>query len=537
MPWILYAAMLMTEVAAYPAFLWALLALDRATVRPSARATCSRSRPRARLLRAHRAARARAVAPARDRLLRDRPRAPSAAGRGLRAGPARRRQPPAARGRLRAALVVAGVVGRRRAARRRSSASTATTRSSNTSPAGPRSARSRPTWRSSRSGSASCRSSSGRLAARDLVRPDAGRERHAFACVAGSPCSRCSRPGERLRRRYTGFVHDRFLLYLVPPVLIGMCCALDEAGCRAGRSSHARARHVWASRRGFPGVHLAAVPDADAGLADVGAPAPIVGVTGRSARRASRSRRDHRALRAAPPRRAPARRGRARPRDALFTLAALVATTVATFAQFFGTLGWSLPPADGLGERRLRLDRPDASARTRASRSCPTSSRATSSSASSAGATSSSGTSPSCATRSPPTAPPTPTPASGSRSSTLSFNPTRGSPTSPRPPGSPRATRTRASRSPAARARTSATCCCSGRHALASRVDLLGPLRRRLDAAGRDRADPHLPLPRTGTGAGAHFAFAVHAPRPSQPVHVISDVAHWNENAGSRPRR
>src|SRR5258707_532764 len=35
MPWMLYAAMLMTEVAAYPAFLWALLALQRAVATPS----------------------------------------------------------------------------------------------------------------------------------------------------------------------------------------------------------------------------------------------------------------------------------------------------------------------------------------------------------------------------------------------------------------------------------------------------------------------------------------------------------------------
>jgi hypothetical protein len=37
MPWIVLAAMMMTEVASYPAFLWALLALQRATVKPSRR--------------------------------------------------------------------------------------------------------------------------------------------------------------------------------------------------------------------------------------------------------------------------------------------------------------------------------------------------------------------------------------------------------------------------------------------------------------------------------------------------------------------
>jgi len=36
-PWIVYSSMLMTEVAAYPAFLWALLAMQRAIAAPSAR--------------------------------------------------------------------------------------------------------------------------------------------------------------------------------------------------------------------------------------------------------------------------------------------------------------------------------------------------------------------------------------------------------------------------------------------------------------------------------------------------------------------
>ena len=35
MPWIVYSTMLMTEVAAYPAFVWALFALYHAIVRPS----------------------------------------------------------------------------------------------------------------------------------------------------------------------------------------------------------------------------------------------------------------------------------------------------------------------------------------------------------------------------------------------------------------------------------------------------------------------------------------------------------------------
>ena len=37
MPWIVYSGFLLTEVAAYPAFLWALLALQRATAAPRPR--------------------------------------------------------------------------------------------------------------------------------------------------------------------------------------------------------------------------------------------------------------------------------------------------------------------------------------------------------------------------------------------------------------------------------------------------------------------------------------------------------------------
>ncbi len=37
MPWIVLSAMMMTEVAAYPAAVWAIYAMQRATVSPSRR--------------------------------------------------------------------------------------------------------------------------------------------------------------------------------------------------------------------------------------------------------------------------------------------------------------------------------------------------------------------------------------------------------------------------------------------------------------------------------------------------------------------
>jgi hypothetical protein len=62
----------------------------------------------------------------------------------------------------------------------------------------------------------------------NLVRPEEHGERHAFACVAAIAVLAILFQGTNFDVRYTGFVHDRFLLYLVPPILIAMCCAFDR---------------------------------------------------------------------------------------------------------------------------------------------------------------------------------------------------------------------------------------------------------------------------------------------------------------------
>jgi hypothetical protein len=54
------------------------------------------------------------------------------------------------------------------------------------------------------------------------------RRRQAFACLGGTTVVLVLAQAANFDVRYTGYVHDRFLLYLVPPVLIGMVCAVDS---------------------------------------------------------------------------------------------------------------------------------------------------------------------------------------------------------------------------------------------------------------------------------------------------------------------
>lgn len=63
----------------------------------------------------------------------------------------------------------------------------------------------------------------------NLARPAGTPEQHAFACVGAFALIAVLFQGTNFDVRYTGFVHDRFLLYLVPPILIAMACALDVA--------------------------------------------------------------------------------------------------------------------------------------------------------------------------------------------------------------------------------------------------------------------------------------------------------------------
>lgn len=54
------------------------------------------------------------------------------------------------------------------------------------------------------------------------------RRRHAFACLGAITVIAVLAQGANFDVRYTGYVHDRFLLYLVPVVLIGIACAIES---------------------------------------------------------------------------------------------------------------------------------------------------------------------------------------------------------------------------------------------------------------------------------------------------------------------
>ena len=62
----------------------------------------------------------------------------------------------------------------------------------------------------------------------NLVRPAAGRELHAFACIGSLTMAAALVQGTDFDVRYTGYVHDRFLLYLAPVVVIGVLCAVVD---------------------------------------------------------------------------------------------------------------------------------------------------------------------------------------------------------------------------------------------------------------------------------------------------------------------
>jgi hypothetical protein len=231
MPWIVYTTMLMTEVAAYPASLWALLAIERTVVRPSwkadgvavaglALAFVGRTEllvlvfvPPPAIL-AYELGRVRGSRPA-ERFRLGVRRAVAAhpvlavvyvalLGAGIAAELA---------GRLSAVVGVYGIYAQQ----------------NTLFPAG--------TFGSLATHVALFALGFGLLPflvgaawlLANVVRPAVDAERHAFACVAGFALLAILFQGTNFDVRYTGFVHDRFLLYLVAPVVIGMCCALESA--------------------------------------------------------------------------------------------------------------------------------------------------------------------------------------------------------------------------------------------------------------------------------------------------------------------
>ena len=230
LPWILYSSFLLTEVAAYPAFLWGVLGLQRTTAAPSARkdvlallgiALAFFARTQFAILAlvlplailAHEVGRA--------------PGATARTGRGADFAPPfvgtacwRACTPPVA---------CSWSSWRRPAGCRACSGSTATRSAAACCRAGPASGSSF-TWRRSPSGWGSCRTSPawpgcsrtscGRTAARSCTRsPASGR----------SPSSLVTLQVTIFDIRFgVGFVHDRYLFYVVPVVLLGFVCALID---------------------------------------------------------------------------------------------------------------------------------------------------------------------------------------------------------------------------------------------------------------------------------------------------------------------
>ncbi len=239
MPWILYASMLMTEVAAYPAFLWALLGLYRATVAPSARrdalalaglglAFLARTELLVLVLVAPAAIVCFELGRARGAGARRR------AAAGLRAALAAHRLLAATY-----AVLLLGAVALAHAGRLAAVVGVygSYAQQSTLVPPGLAGAfAAHVALFALGLGVLPFLVGSAWLGA-NLVAPGAGRERHAFACVAAASLLALLLQATDFDVRYTGYVHDRFLLYLVPPVLIAMfCCRSTGPKSPSGRS-------------------------------------------------------------------------------------------------------------------------------------------------------------------------------------------------------------------------------------------------------------------------------------------------------------
>ena len=224
LPWIVVSSFLLTEVAGYPAFLWAMLAIQLAVAAPSRRndvlallgiALAVFARTQFELLLARRAGRD--------------PRVRAGARRRRALGcAADARRPPRARGRLRRCSPWARSCSWRSAASLACSAPIAA-RSRDSSSRAASGGRSSSTSRRSRSGSGSCRSCVGvAWLLANAVRPPA-RELHAFACLASITIAAVALEVTIFDLRFgEGSVRDRYLFYVAPLVLLGFLCALVD---------------------------------------------------------------------------------------------------------------------------------------------------------------------------------------------------------------------------------------------------------------------------------------------------------------------
>jgi len=353
MPWILYSAMLMTEVAAYPAFLWAVLALFWATLRPSFRGDALA------LLGLALAFFARTellvlvfVAPAAIVLFElGRAGGPGVGARlrhGLGAVVRGHRLGVCAYG-----LLVLGGIVLERAGRLAAVVGVYGSYAQHNTlfPAG-------------MAGSFAAHVALFSLGLgvlpfligaawmlASVVRPDGGPERHAFGCVAAVTLVAVLFQATNFDVRYTGFVHDRFLIYLVPLVLVALACALEGGRLPSwsllvptlvtvlGFATGSFPTFTWQQfpqltqdsfasgllRRIVSLTHTLTL--ARVSLVTATILLAVVFLTGVVLTETHRLGRGRLAL-----------------ATGSFALAALAATTVATFNQFFGTVGWSLRP-------------------------------------------------------------------------------------------------------------------------------------------------------------------------------------------------
>jgi hypothetical protein len=258
MPWIVYSGMLMTEVAAYPAFAWALLALQRALVVASWR------RDLVALLAIGVAYLARAELIVLVVVL---PLALLAFGLGRPDGSWRSRAGATVRGHalltvaylaVVAGAIVLALVGRL------SSVAGVYGVYGTTSGLFPRGL----------AGSFAEHAATFSLAfavlpfvvgtawlLANLVRPAADRELHAFACLGSVAVVGLIAQATEFDVRYTGYVHDRFLVYLVPVVVIAaLCAAFDRHPPRWSLVLPAAVVAVGFARGAFPTLAWAA-PD------------------------------------------------------------------------------------------------------------------------------------------------------------------------------------------------------------------------------------------------------------------------------------
>jgi hypothetical protein len=223
MPWILYASFLLTEVAAYPAFVWALFAMQRASADPSGRNDLIALLAIALAFFARTQFIALAIVFPLALLAQEAAAAPRR--RALKRAVAKHRLAAIFYALFGAVVIVLAAVGRVSSLL----GPYADTIKGSLLPAG--------IGRAVTEHLATLALGLGILPfvvgvawlLANLVRSSAGRELHAFACLGSITVVAIMLQVSIYDVRYGGFVHDRYLFYLVPLVLLAFICALRDS--------------------------------------------------------------------------------------------------------------------------------------------------------------------------------------------------------------------------------------------------------------------------------------------------------------------